>query len=357
MDRRSFNKLVAGTVAGASLLGAKAAQDQPALQKREISVCDAGPSGGSDSWELVILDSMPPHSTETGGTATADLDGDGKTEVVIATNGALLWYRPSTAEKGVIVQGRFGVGVAIEDIDGDGRKEVVAGKSVAASPQDPEKWGIFWYKSGADLSDPWTEHVLDPLMTGLPHDILFGDVDGDGRRELVANAMYSDRPGLNVYKVPADPTIPWKKQVVQEGLSAEGTAAGDLDGDGKDEIVSGPYWYSAPAAGAFSGQPWKTHSLAPGFREFCRAVIIDVNGDGRMDVVLFAPEQHGKPAAHGQNDGVRNQIRGQHPGGFVDARRKIAGDIGQGHVDDRGIEHLHEGRQHDGHGDDPGVDW
>ena len=97
-------------------------------------------------------------------------------------------------------------------------------------------------------------------------------------------------PGLFVYKVPADPANPWKKQVVQDGHSAEGTATGDLDGDGKEEIVIGPYWFSAPRAGAFSGQPWKIHSLAPGFRELCRAAIIDVNGDGRLDVVLVEDE-------------------------------------------------------------------
>ena len=291
MDRRSFNKMLAGTVAGASVSGVTAAQGTPALQNRDVSISDVPPSGGSETWEYVALDAAPPHATEVGGTAVADLDGDGKTEVVIATTGALLWYRPSTAEKGVIVQGRFGVGLAIDDIDGDGRKEIVAGKSVAAaSPKDPEKWGIFWYKSGANLHDAWTEHVVDPETTGLPHDITLGDVDGDGRRELVANAMYCAEPGLNIYKVPADPTNLWKKQAVQVGISAEGTAAGDLNGDGKDEIVSGPYWYSAPRDGAFSGQLWTTHSLAPGFREFCRAAIVDVNGDGHLDVVLVEDE-------------------------------------------------------------------
>jgi hypothetical protein len=246
------------------------------------------PSGGSDSWESVILDSVPPHSTETGCTAVADLDGDGKTEVVIAANGALLWYRPSSYEKGVIARGHFG-GAAIDDIDGDGRKEVVAVRTGGRLEGFPEKWGIYWYKSGANLHDSWSEHIVDIVTTGLPHDIVFGDVDGDGRLEMVANAMYCDQPGLSVYKVPANPTKAWKKQVVQDGISAEGTATGDLNGDGKQEIVSGPFWYSAPDCGAFSGQPWKTHYIG-GFREFCRAGIIDVNGDGRLDVVLVENE-------------------------------------------------------------------
>ena len=70
----------------------------------------------------------------------------------------------------------------------------------------------------------------------------------------------------------------------------------------------------------------------------------------------LAPEQHGEPAAHGQNDGVGDQVRGQHPGGFVDGGRKIAGDVRQRHVGHAGIEHLHEGGQHHRHGDDPRID-
>ena len=73
-------------------------------------------------------------------------------------------------------------------------------------------------------------------------------------------------------------------------------------------------------------------------------------------VEALAAEQHGEPAAHGQDDGVGNQVGGEHPGGFVDAGREAAGDVRQRDVGDAGIQHLHEGGQHDGHGDHPGVD-
>ncbi|MGB8477554.1 MAG: VCBS repeat-containing protein [Acidobacteriaceae bacterium] len=231
------------------------------------------------------------------GTAAADIDGDGKTEVVVSggggagESGALVWYRPSTSEKGVVALGIFSVGIALEDIDRDGRKEIIVGKNISVlAAGGLGKWILCWYKSGATLHDSWTEHVLDGETIGYPHDVIFGDLDGDGKRELVANGMYCDHPGLFAYKVPADPKTPWKKQIIQSGLSAEGTATGDLDGDGKDEIVYGPYWFSAPRTGAFSGQLWKTHSVAPGFRELCRTAIIDVNGDGHLDVILVEDE-------------------------------------------------------------------
>ena len=290
MDRRSFGKLLAGTVTVAGIPRVSPAEEKVGLHGRESSVTDIPPSGGANSWELVVLDAAPEFMTNTDGTAAADIDGDGKTEVVISGNGALHWYRPSTSERGIVARGHSTVGLALEDIDGDGRKEIITGKIVPASGGQPERTMICWYKAGATLNDPWTEYILDGETAGGAHDVIFADLDGDGRRELVANAMYCDQPGLFAYKVPSDPRKLWKKQVIQSGLSAEGTRAGDLNGDGKEEIVFGPYWYSAPRAGAFSGQPWESHPLAPGFREMCRAAIIDVNGDGRLDVILVEDE-------------------------------------------------------------------
>lgn len=293
MDRRTFNKLFGGTITAAGISNPKLADAVPLSHEVSIQPVDTSAIPGHASrdggWELVILDAAPEHVTETAGNAAADIDGDGRTELVVCGNGALLWYRPSTGERGVAATGHFGVGIALEDIDHDGRKEIIAGRLLPVAANSPEKWILCWYKSTSDLRQ-WTEYVLDGDAAGHPHDILFGDLAGDGGRELIANAMYCDQPGLFAYKVPADPRKPWTKFTIQSGLSAEGTAAGDLDGDGKDEIVSGPYWFSAPDEGALSGKVWKSHHLAPGYREMCRAVLVDVNDDGRLDVVLVEDE-------------------------------------------------------------------
>src|ERR1700722_3775977 len=128
MDRRSFGKLVAGTGTAAGVHGTTMAPTQTTAQKSPL--LDLPPSGGSDSWEYIVLDAAPAHATETGATAAADIDGDGKTEVIIGSDGALLWYRPSTSERGVVSRGYFNVGIALKDVDRDGRKEIIIGKNM-----------------------------------------------------------------------------------------------------------------------------------------------------------------------------------------------------------------------------------
>ena len=70
----------------------------------------------------------------------------------------------------------------------------------------------------------------------------------------------------------------------------------------------------------------------------------------------LAPDQRGKPAAHGQHDGVGHQIGSEHPGAFVLARRKAAGDVRQRDVGDAGIQHFHERGQRHRQRDHPRVD-
>jgi hypothetical protein len=231
------------------------------------------------NWELTILDADTP-SNELGSITAGDIDGDGNIEILAGGNQGLVWYRPATRQRGVVARMHCHVGIALEDVDGDGKLEAVLGE---AGPN------LYWFKPPKNLENPWTRHVIDAATLGAPHDVVFGDIDGDGKRELVVDAVYSPTPGIYAYKPGADPTKPWRKCEISSGLALEGTAIADLDGDGQMEIICGPDYFKRPVAGTFSGR-WTRHTFAPSHREMCRVKPIDITGNGRPDLVIVDSE-------------------------------------------------------------------
>jgi hypothetical protein len=233
----------------------------------------------------MILDASPPVK-DLGSLAVGDIDGDGHVEMVVGGDGGLMWYRPDTFEKGLIAEGHFAVGLVLEDLDGDGVMEIVTTRR----DLETSTWTIIlWFTPGADLYQPWYWHLIDPACNGSAHDLMFCDIDGDGERELLANAAYCEVPGVFIYKCGSDSTALWHKHAVSTGIFSEGLGAADLNGDGRLEIVHGPDWFVPPAAGPLSGR-WERRVYAPSFREMCRTALVDVTGNGRDDVVIAESE-------------------------------------------------------------------
>ena len=79
----------------------------------------------------------------------------------------------------------------------------------------------------------------------------------------------------------------------------------------------------------------------------------DAKGD---DQVTFAAEALGKVVAGEQKRGVGDEVDGKDPLGLVGGGGGGTGDIGHRDGGDRGVHDLHKRGQHDGHGDEPGID-
>jgi FG-GAP-like repeat len=107
------------------------------------------------------------------------------------------------------------------------------------------------------------------------------------------------------------PTITWKKTVLDKTFRSEGAAIGDVNHDGKLDVLVGDVWYEAP--------DWKMHEIRKpgnygdglsGYSECMLCFADDVNGDGWVDeIVIGFP---GKPAYWYENPGNKEGLWKEH---------------------------------------------
>ncbi|MBI5767194.1 MAG: VCBS repeat-containing protein [Verrucomicrobia bacterium] len=99
------------------------------------------------------------------GLAVADVDGDGKADILLADAKQIVWYRNPTWEKFVMAENltpKDNVCIAARDLDGDGKCEVAVGAEW--NPGDTVNSGaIFLLEAPADRTQRWT-----PVR--LPHE-------------------------------------------------------------------------------------------------------------------------------------------------------------------------------------------
>ena len=132
---------------------------------------------------------------------------------------------------------------------------------------------------------PWTRHTIKDGGRNKHHDIIFGDVDGDGADEFI---WWQDEDELTIVDIPADPTAGvWTgtETIIfddgDEPQKNEGLAIIDVNLDGVDDIVGAGRWYEfVPADGS-----WTTHEVDPGM-EFARAAAGQIIPGGRPELVF-----------------------------------------------------------------------
>ena len=140
----------------------------------------------------------------------------------------------------------------------------------------------FWFENPQGKDEPWKQHVVwDVTDNESP---MLADVNGDGKPELVC--MSGGHLGY-AQQSSAAPLDKWDWRTVSPRLAFQrfthGIGAGDVNGDGKTDLLEGSGWWEQPAIP--SDAPWVKHEAKFATKGGAHMHVYDVNGDGKNDVI------------------------------------------------------------------------
>src|ERR1700733_13394129 len=223
------------------------------------------------------------HTIDLGASETAlfaDINRDGKLDLVSGE----YWYEAPRWVKHRFRQIDYvnyyvdDLSTLALDVDGDGYVDLVTSGWFSKK--------LAWWRNPGRTGEMWKEH---PIATGSPIEFSFlVDLDNDGKAEEILPQFGDNRP-LAWYE--RDKHGGFVEHIVSDHSYGHGIGVGDVNGDGRNDILTPKGWLEAPPNPRQKN--WTFHpdwnfEDALGFM-----YVRDVNGDGRPDIVTSMAHGYG----------------------------------------------------------------
>ncbi|HTB82843.1 MAG TPA: FG-GAP-like repeat-containing protein, partial [Candidatus Sulfotelmatobacter sp.] len=245
--------------------------------------------------EVDYADAGYPYSV-----AVVDVDGDGKPDIITANNTSnTVSILQNLSPGGLLTTNSFATPVnfatasapdwvAVADFDGDGKPDIVTANHdstyMVSVLRNTSVVGTCSFAPAANL----------PELSGNGESVAVGDLDGDGKADIVVGSYGGQ--SISVYQntstVGSLTTNSFASAVVfGAGASVHAVAVADLDGDGKPDLalVSAgglSLFKNTSTPGSFSNSSLGTRIDYPAGSNPAGLAMADLDGDGRPDILV-----------------------------------------------------------------------
>ncbi|MGQ9686296.1 MAG: FG-GAP repeat domain-containing protein [Thiobacillaceae bacterium] len=217
--------------------------------------------------------------------ALLDVTGNGRKDVVLVeaeyVDGRLSWFECPSSGQGpdrwvehpIDIGINFGHSIAAWR-DGDRLHVFLGEMSQGGYGAPPNRDALLLEYTSADNGRTWDRRELYRGMG--THQATVCDVDRDGRREVVGKDCYTSLMQIWKRSEAPHPLDRWQHRLLdrEKPYTATDILAADVDGDGRDDVVCGAWWYRNPT--------WERYTI-PGIYQVHTAY--DIDGDGRLEFV------------------------------------------------------------------------
>ena len=245
---------------------------KPLAALAALLLLSAAATAAEPSWKKHDINDRSPFEAA----GVFDVDKDGKLDIVA---GGTWYHAPKWTPHPVRDVQKVGTyyndfATLPMDVNGDGRTDFVTVSYFGAD--------VGWVENPGEIGKPWTYHPID--KPGNSEAAVMLDLTGDGVPEILPNTV-NKVIWYDLTRAGASPTF--TPHDFGTAAAGHGVGSGDVNGDGRVDIVTPKGWFESPSVDADPGkETWAWH---PDWKDLgatgIQILAKDVDGDGLSDLV------------------------------------------------------------------------